>query len=215
MYQWATWFWRTGRILWFLHASLSWPFFFQRTILEWALATTPRRSNDLGNGGWPCCGCQSRINLKLKVDETVVNKSKGFWQDYTLIRPVIYSRYQNRTRSQVIGFHFSDRHPEAYACAVIGHWLNVYRKPWLKICLKFIDGGFCYQWEPMHVTLQSVIMPEVVFYVFQRGLIFQDQAWWTIRNSVNRVTVCLATDERQNCQFLNAFAQAATNNEVV
>ena len=116
---------------------------------------------------------------------------------------------------ELIRFEFSDRHPDVYACGVVGHWLDVFRRPWLKVRIKFIDGGFCYQWEPLHVTLNSVIVPEAVFYVFQRGLIYQHKAWWDIKLYACKVTVSKEADERQNRQFLNAFAQAATNNEVV
>ena len=115
----------------------------------------------------------------------------------------------------MIGFRFLDRRPDAYACGIVGHWLDVFRRPWLKVRIKFIDGGFCYQWEPLHVTLNSVIVPEAVFYVFQRGLTYQHKAWWDIKLYACKVIVSREADECQNRQFLNAFAQAATNKEVV
>ena len=151
----------------------------------------------------------------LVVDPFLDDKSKWFWANYTLIRPVIYTRYQYRTKTELIGYRFSDRRPDAYACAVVGRWLDVFRRPWLKVRVKFIDGGFCYQWEPLHVTLNSVIVPEAVFFIFQRGLIYQHKAWWDIKLHACKVTVSRGADERQNHQFLNAFAQTATNNEVV
>ena len=101
-------------------------------------------------------------NKDLVVDDFLDDKSKWFWAQYTLICLVIYTRYQYRSKTELIGFRFLDRRPDAYACGVVGHWLDVFRRPWLKVRIKFIDGGFCYQWEPLHVTLNSVIVPEAV-----------------------------------------------------
>ena len=80
-------------------------------------------------------------NKSLVMDPFRDDKSKWFWAHYTLIRPVIFTRYQYRSKTELIGFRFSDRRPDAYACVVVGHWLDVFRRPWLKVRIKFIDGG--------------------------------------------------------------------------
>ena len=82
-------------------------------------------------------------NKNLVVDPFLDDKSKWFWENYTLICPVIFTRYQYRTKTELIGFQFSDCRPDAYASGVVGHWLDVFRRSWLKERSKFIDGGVC------------------------------------------------------------------------
>ena len=100
---------------------------------------------------------------------------------------MIFARYQYRAKTELIGFRFSDCRPDAYACGVVGHWLDVFRRPWLKVRIKFIDGGFCYQWEPLHVTLNSVIVPEAVFCLPARSDL-------SAQGLVGHQTLCLQSD---------------------
>ena len=154
------------------------------------------------------------LSVSLDSDEELKKQNILFWKNLKLIRPVVYSRIAHGVKNSLYGFRFSDRNPEPYSCAIVGHWLDIHFEPWLKVRIKFIDGGFCYQWEPMNVTMQSVIAPEVAFYVFKHGLIQQHHAWWIVKDCMYKIGICPQADYRQNRAFLRAF-EGEVNNTVV
>ena len=74
-----------------------------------------------------------------------------------------------------------------------------------------MDGGFFFQWEPMEVTMSSVIAPEVAFYMLQQGLIMKDPAWWIVEQCLDRICVSPMADFRQNRHEERALVRALTS----
>ena len=74
-----------------------------------------------------------------------------------------------------------------------------------------MDGGFFYQWEPMEVTMRSIIASEVAFYLLQQGLIMKDPAWWIVEQCLDQICVSPMADFHQNYQEECALCCALTS----
>ena len=114
--------------------------------------------------------------------------NRWFWENYENIRPLITKKDTMGRVNHIIGFRFQER-AIPNETGIVAHWLDDKYVPWLKIRIKDENDSSFFQWEPMSVTMESSIAPEVAFYVLKEGLIQQDKSWWIIEACIGCLCV--------------------------
>ena len=114
--------------------------------------------------------------------------NRWFWENYENIRPLITKKDTMGRVNHIIGFRFQER-AIPNETGIVAHWLDDKYVPWLKIRIKDENDSSYFQWEPMSVTMESSIAPEVAFYVLKEGLIQQDKSWWIIEACIGCLCV--------------------------
>ena len=114
--------------------------------------------------------------------------NRWFWKNYENIRPLSTKRDTMGRINHIIGFRFQER-GVPNETGIMAHWLDDKYVPWLKVRIKDENDFFCFRWEPMSVTMESSIAPEVAFYVLKEGLIHQDKSWWSVEACIGCLCV--------------------------
>ena len=119
--------------------------------------------------------------------------NRWFWRNYENIRPLSTKRDTMGRINHIIGFRFQER-GVPNETGIMAHWLDDKYVPWLKIRIKDENDFFCFRWEPMSVTMESSIAPEVAFYVLKEGLIHQDKSWWSVEACIG--CLCISPEKQ-------------------
>ena len=119
--------------------------------------------------------------------------NRWFWKNYENIRPLSTKRDTMGKINHIIGFRFQER-GIPNETGIMAHWLDDKYVPWLKIRIKDENDFFCFRWEPMSITMESSIAPEVAFYVLKEGLIHQDKSWWSVEACIG--CLCISPEKQ-------------------
>ena len=135
------------------------------------------------------------LNPKMGMSEELRERNEWFWRNYIRLRPMYAREHWHGGSGVFVGTRFSERN--AAGRVVVAHWEADNGIAWLKMRKYTDEGRVNYYWSPLVIAVGGKWSADVVFYIFQKGLIFQDPVWHGVESYMYRVMTCDRMDKSE------------------